>query len=380
MAAPPPSRWPRSLDALLVAVFIAAITLPAIVMFASPYTPERRKMYRILRDELRKSPASKATTVVKSWFSTRFGFRIPLVHARAELRVHGLGVSTSEKVVLGDDGWLFYADEHNVESHRRLDPLTPDELADWNTTLDLWSSQAQSVGAKLVVMFAPDKSTIYAEHMPRWATVAPGPSRFDQIAELIRKRTDVDFVDVRPRLLARHTEPLPLYYKTDTHWNLLGSYLGARELMLTLARHFPRVVVPPEHPPAKRVVLRDRGGDLGRLLGLTSLDDEDVQLELPPPRATIHSSSSDLATRDMHIANSISSACPDAAIPRALILRDSFGTAMLPYLAEHFGTALFHWTYSIDPAALEALHPDVIVIEIVERVLMLAPSEFRPKK
>lgn len=375
MSAPTPSKpWPRWLDLILVAVFLAALVAPGLVMIGRPRTAAGTAQYRALKQRLRESHGVvDKVHAWKDWFATRFGFRDRLIEARAIIRVKGLGVSTSDQVVLGKEGWLFYAGEHSLDSYRRLSPFSPDELRAWERMLDTWSARAKLVGAPLIVMIPPDKSTVYPDLMPAWATVADRKSRLDQLAAILSHRTDLDFVDVRPQLEELRHGAFPLYYRTDSHWNVLGSYIAARELARALARRFPAVVVPPPPIGARSVVLHERGGDLSRLLGLAWLDDEDVEITLPPAQATIHSSS-DLATRDMHIENAMSSTRPNAAIPRALVFRDSFSTAMIKHLAEHFGAALYVWSTFVDPAQIQTIHPDVIVVEIVERDLMKDPA------
>ena len=39
-----------------------------------------------------------------------------------------------------------------------------------------------------------------------------------------------------------------------------------------------------------------------------------------------------------------------ASGPRALIFRDSFGSAMIPFLSEHFSRAVYVWQNNFDPA------------------------------
>ena len=43
-----------------------------------------------------------------------------------------------QRVLLGKDGWLFFADERSVESHRRVQPFSAVELAQWRHMVDLW--------------------------------------------------------------------------------------------------------------------------------------------------------------------------------------------------------------------------------------------------
>ena len=58
--------------------------------------------------------------------------------------------------------------------------------------------------------------------------------------------------------------------------------------------------------------------------------------------------------------------------PRAVIFRDSFGSAMIPYLSEHFSRAVYVWRNDFDPSLVEAERPDVVIQEWVGRHLYTA--------
>ena len=60
--------------------------------------------------------------------------------------------------------------------------------------------------------------------------------------------------------------------------------------------------------------------------------------------------------------------------PRAVMFRDSFATWLIPFLVDHFRRITFSWQYTFDRELVEKEHPDVVIQEMVERVLMDAPD------
>ena len=60
---------------------------------------------------------------------------------------------------------------------------------------------------------------------------------------------------------------------------------------------------------------------------------------------------------------------PDRSRPRAVIFRDSFGSALIPFLSEHFSRALYLWQYNFDPAIVTEERPSVVIQEWVGRRL-----------
>ena len=60
---------------------------------------------------------------------------------------------------------------------------------------------------------------------------------------------------------------------------------------------------------------------------------------------------------------------PDPSRPRAVVFRDSFGSALVPFLSEHFSRALYLWQYNVDPEIVRAERATVVIQEWVGRRL-----------
>jgi len=63
----------------------------------------------------------------------------------------------------------------------------------------------------------------------------------------------------------------------------------------------------------------------------------------------------------------------DRSRPRAVVFRDSFGSALIPFLSEHFSRAVYPWQDNLDPDVVLAEHPDVVIQEWVGRRLSTMP-------
>jgi hypothetical protein len=61
---------------------------------------------------------------------------------------------------------------------------------------------------------------------------------------------------------------------------------------------------------------------------------------------------------------------PDQRLPRAVMFRDSFAIWLVPLLSENFSHILYSWQYTFDREIVERERPDVVIQEMVERVLM----------
>ena len=64
---------------------------------------------------------------------------------------------------------------------------------------------------------------------------------------------------------------------------------------------------------------------------------------------------------------------PDQRLPCAVMFRDSFATWLIPLLSEHFRRIVYTWQYTLDQGIVERERPDVVIQEMVERVLLSNP-------
>ena len=61
------------------------------------------------------------------------------------------------------------------------------------------------------------------------------------------------------------------------------------------------------------------------------------------------------------------------------MFHDSFATALVPLLAEHFGRTVFLWTYDFDCDAIERERPSVVIQEYAERMLSVMTPRNPPQ-
>ena len=64
---------------------------------------------------------------------------------------------------------------------------------------------------------------------------------------------------------------------------------------------------------------------------------------------------------------------------KAVVFRDSFCGALIPFLSDHFYRSVYIWHYPLDKALVEAERPDVVILQMVERSLMtVSPQMLLP--
>jgi hypothetical protein len=363
-----PGSLPRACDRLLVTAFVLATSLPLVATVAGREDAGSVEEYRTsapwpaVPHDLA-SLAAWPDAFTKA-FADRFAFRRDLVQAQAHVRVQWLASSPTADVWLGRNGWLFYGTDGAIEDATGTHPFTADELTDWRDTLQHTQDwlDARQIGYLFVI--APDKHWIYQSELPGGLT-RHSASRVDQLVTELDLRTSVRFVDLRAPLRQAASDQR-VYHRTDTHWNDGGAWVAYREI---LERIGPPLGVAPVSAEALARRSVTRGGlDLARMLGLGStLLENDVQFE---PRGQARVVEPAEAQPGLMYPRVVTEGAPTG--PRALVFRDSFGSAVIPFLAPHFSRAVFVWQNNFDPAIVEAERPDVVVQEWVTRHLYTA--------
>jgi hypothetical protein len=248
-------------------------------------------------------------------------------------------------------------------------PFSAAELDRWVHALEGRRRTVEARGAAFLVVFAPDKETVYPDLLP---PELPGPlpvSRLDALQARLRE-AGVMVVDLRPALREARAaggafSRWPLYWKTDTHWNMLGALLAARPVLAELRSRFPGVHVPADEE-IDVVESPFEAGDLVRMRGLQSVSG-DLRVDGRLRTASCPEASGfDLDARS-DVTQRLT--CPGAPIRRALIFHDSMMVAMLPALAPAFERSTWSRQALVDPALLAGEAPEVVVFELVERTL-----------
>jgi len=373
MAVRTTSRFDRIIQTCRIATFLGLISLPFLGL-ALRLDPPDRSEKRVLASAPAISLAwhspSHFVPELRSYLVDHFGFRTTLVRWNARINAKALSVSVSPSVLLGRDGWLYYADGHIIDDYRCLQPFTETELRQWADLLERRQRWLRQRGSRYLFVVAPNEHTIYPEFLPAAITRVRDTSRLDQLLAYLKAHSDVAAVDLRPALLAAKARER-VYQKTDTHWNERGAFVAYDQMLRPVSAWFPGLRAVPRERFADTAAIGP-GGDLASMMGTPDLYREEL-LGLRPidarrARMTTWPEARMKVFRDRPVLVEESEA--GTGLPRLVLLHDSFGEALKPFLGEHFSRALYvSSAMGFDEAVLEQEHPDLVIQEITERYL-----------
>jgi len=304
---------------------------------------------------------------VEDWFNDHLAFREQFIEAGLHADL-ALGESPASSVLLGTHDWLFYVETDENADVRREIVLDEEEKENLVAIQSDTQEYLRELGAAYYVLIAPNKQTIYPEYLPLSVQPGQGPSRLDQIYEVLKEKTEVPFLDVRPALLAAKGDK-PLYYRYDSHWNETGAYAAFLSVAETLKKDFPTLYIP---TPEEMSVDPDGtfNGDLASMIGMGGkMVDKCEWYHFPGGEARVSpEESTDMITAWVNPDH------PEA--PKILLLNDSFGASLITFLKE--SCSVLYETSSGDLLSYEELlygHPDIVIYEKVERFAMALAAE-----
>ena len=372
---PAPADHPRR-DAWLVGLFVLVLLLLATV------DPLKGRAAHVENRALAPwpTPGVGADTFARfdAAFADRFRSRNALIALQHTLVVLGFHTSTGGHVVLGRDDWLYFAGEdgHTLDRYvRGTVPFADGLVEGFGRELERRRAWLAARGIAYIVTVAPDKATIYPEHLPRWVQPMTGPTPLERATRALRANPSLRYVDLRDALREAKSHE-QVYYRTDSHWNYLGAIVAYRALMREVQQavgtaRLPAIVEPvvPEYVPGVDVYR----GDLARILGVPRRYDEadfgpfgKVLADAPRRCARRIDAGQDVGFEFY--------ACGTAPDVRAVVYRDSMAIPLIPLLSENFRRVVYVSSQRLDPALIEREHPDVVIEELVERNLHV-PAE-----
>ena len=282
------------------------------------------------------------------YFNDNFAFRQELATYDALYKSYLFHSSNTSKVIIGSDDYLFFGGMINDYTGRDL--MNERDLFCACRMLYLVNEYVSANGGHFVFTIVPNKNTLYPEFMPdRYIRT----DRATNLDNLVSRLDGIDYLDLYS-VLSSYDEVL--YHKWDSHWNNMGASIAYRALMQHIGLPFI------DYSNEPYTITADHRGDLYDLIFPASDNmDENVTYE----RSHVYEYRNPVtSTEDLLIVTSSSEGQSSM-----LMFRDSFGNALIAFVADSIGNATFSKGVPYNLDYVRSLTPEYVVIEIVERNL-----------
>ena len=293
------------------------------------------------------------------YFQEHFAFRNELVTGNALLHGRLLETSTADGVIQGKNGWLYYKD--SLDDYLGQDLLSDRSLFNIAHMLSMTQQALEEKGVNFLFTIAPNKNSLYGDNMPYYDKLKVSGQTNRENLEDWMKTEKVAYADLYQALME---EDEVLYHARDSHWNNKGAALAADVLMDALGKDHD------SYEGESYTVRRDYTGDLDTMLyPLASTADDEIYYDKETTYATVEEIQSNFDPRITTV-NPVKEGS-------LVMYRDSFGNALLPYMADAYANAYFSRGIPYQLMDVETHSADTVIIERAERFLP-EMSQFPP--
>ena len=331
---------------VLLALFSISVLLPLLGLAMGTESRtinfENRKL--VEKPVLSMSSLPSFANQYTAYFNDNFGFRKMLMSLNSYIKFKYLNTSAVPDVILGKSDWLYYRPSLEDSSGNTL--FTPEELLSMKKSIERQSQWMAERGIYYLIVIAPNKETIYPEYLPDKINLSNHQTQLDQLLTAVGTSQNVHFLDLRECLLkSKKSGDYNLYFRTDTHWNSYGAYIGYNEIVQKLADHFPSLTPPSTSGSNISLNPIPVSGDLANMLALHGILNENAPIT---------------------VTNGVST---DAnKIHKVVVFRDSFFNALSPYFGINFEQTInYSATDKFDASVITNDPPQAVLVICVQR-------------
>lgn len=315
----------KKLQVLYITAFFAACLVPSLGMAVTKQeaSSENRRLAEFPELKKENEINSRWLPEAGEYFQEHFAFRNELVTANALLNGKIFGVSTADGVIQGTDNWLYYKD--SLEDYLGEELLSERSLFNVAHTLSMMQETLNEKGVQFLFTVAPNKNSLYGENMPYYDSLKVSSDKNLVNLQKYLRQEQVSYGDLYETL---SEEKEVLYHKRDSHWNNKGAAVAAEILLSSLKK---------EHVSYKEepyTIKTDFTGDLDEMLyPLATTPEEEVYYDRQTTFAYVGEVGSNFDPKITTV-NPVKEGS-------LVMFRDSFGNALLPFMADAYSSAYF---------------------------------------
>jgi hypothetical protein len=298
-----------------------------------------------------------------AYINDRFGFRDVFVSLASYLKKTK---TINGDVVIGKEGWLFYDGGDNIKDFFKLNLFTETEARLFIENIQKRYEWCKNNGIEFIFLIAPNKHNVYPEYYP--FERPEGITRTEQIMSALPESLKDVVIYPLDYIRQNKTAAMPLYFETDTHWNMAGAHCAFDMLFARVKRLFPAADFPDLN--LITTINYDSSGDIPPMSGFADYGKRTIPVLYPVDgwEYYYHYKKNDGI-------NGIIANNNNQSLPKAIIFRDSFFTALEPFFSTLFSSAEYNWRLFTEQEKNYILEnkPDIIIWEIVERAMPAIP-------
>ena len=297
---------------------------------------------------------SKSIKKIDKHYNNQFGLKSEMVNIFTGFKIDVLNEDPlPNRAITGKDGWYFLGNQYNElfnDGFGNFD-YTESELLQIKQYLQNLKEGLASRGVEFYIVVPPNKHRVYSENLPY--QLHQKDTRLEALNSYLKKEMDFNIIDLRDTLIANKKDHL-LYYKTNTHWNDIGAFIGYQKTINVLDPSIPKISLS-DYTIASDTIKR---GDITEMINLKSNEStitlhKKISSQVKSIKSTYRFKRFKNYNRDKIL----------------VMYGDSFSTAWIPFFNESFGETIYLRGYNVDYNFIDHKKPDIVIFEVIERNL-----------
>jgi len=369
----------KILNSIFISIFILILfsqfLIDVVEISALPITKNKKKVYAqftFKAEEKEKFSTFQKVKRVKSnlekFYANNLAFK-PLFKQFISIKHNIFDIKNpmAGRVIEGSEGWYFLGNFYSevIDEYKGYLLFTDQELDQLEHNLESAQRAMEKKNIKIYFTIAPNKHTMYNEFLP--VKKYKDETKMQQLTKRLKKNKAVNFINLYPTLKKNKPKNL-LYYKNDSHWNFYGAYIAYRQIMKTIKKDFKNLSFLQEKDLLLKNSIKRNGGNT-RMLGI-KIPETVNEYRVKKYKSKVLDKQLPVPKDYDRVPNRYERryACKGKKLD-VLFFQDSFGNFVRPFMRENFAHLTCLVTYKYDNAIIEREKPDIIVIELVERVV-----------
>ncbi|RYH76056.1 hypothetical protein EVU94_03605 [Flavobacteriaceae bacterium 144Ye] len=338
------SNYKKISQLLTIILFMAMLIVPSTIMFFNPKEKKQNKNEEELSEIDR----------VNELFQKEFGLKTELIDSYFKLKNNINESPLPNSCVIGKNGWYFLGNDYNNlfdDSFGHNIIIDSLELKTIKNNIESIRNFLTSKGIDFKIVVPPNKHRVYPEYLPY--SHPQNKTRLEILNDYLKKEIDFEILYLRDTLVKAKSEKL-LYYKTNTHWNDYGAYIGYNYTMKTLNKTHDLPIAGIEE--YEEVIQPIKINDVTQQINLTFKEDA-IFLQ---KKDTIEAKIIFRKYRKQVFSN-------PSKTKKLLMHRDSFANSWMVFFNESFGSTIYLRGYKLNKKLINKEKPDIVIFEIIER-------------
>ncbi len=300
-----------------------------------------------------------------NYLSDNFTFRTPLLNFYHHLKFNIFKISPHpEKTIIGKSGWYFLSEKELKIIEGKLN-FNQTELIQFENEWQRRKKFLDSLDIKYHWVIAPMKHNVYNEYLPFNVHQSKNRRIETLVHHLSNKKFPDLIIDPVPEM-KQQKDSIKLFYHLDNHWNYRSGYLITKLLLSTIQKDFPNANIPDitEHYWEYDTVRKGIHYDVLGIKNLWEIEQKPIfpyhsskkveNYGFPPVQGFAYPWDYEWRFVNDSLQNGL----------RILIIRDSFGFQVSPFIRDSFKESLFifdAWQYKLNEDIILKYQPDVVI-------------------